>query len=92
MMGGEIGDGLAPIEKIGSCRCRRWNGHAGKVWLIPIWRAASAYGSDVTVTCGHITISMLWGNTAYCVKYVEAVCAHRIWRRNARQRAALYAM
>jgi len=24
--------------------------------------------SDVTVTCGHNTISMLWGNTAYCVK------------------------
>jgi len=24
--------------------------------------------SDVTGTCGHITISMLWGNTAYCVK------------------------
>jgi len=24
--------------------------------------------SDVTVICGHNTISMLWGNTAYCVK------------------------
>jgi len=24
--------------------------------------------SDVTVTCGRITISMLWGNTAYFVK------------------------
>jgi len=22
----------------------------------------------VTVICGHITTSMLWGNTAYCVK------------------------
>jgi len=24
--------------------------------------------SDDTVICGHNTISMLWGNTAYCVK------------------------
>jgi len=24
--------------------------------------------SDVTVICGHTTISMLWGNTTYCVK------------------------
>ena len=24
--------------------------------------------SDVTVICVHITISMLWGNTVYCVK------------------------
>ena len=24
--------------------------------------------SDLTVICGHDTISMLWGNTAYCVK------------------------
>ena len=24
--------------------------------------------NDVTVICGHITISVLWGNTAYCVK------------------------
>jgi len=24
--------------------------------------------SGVTVICGHVTISMLWGNTAYCVK------------------------
>jgi len=24
--------------------------------------------SDVTVICGHVTISMLWGNMAYCVK------------------------
>jgi len=24
--------------------------------------------SDVTVICSYITISMLWGNTAYCVK------------------------
>jgi len=24
--------------------------------------------SDVIVICGHIAISMLWGNTAYCVK------------------------
>jgi len=24
--------------------------------------------SDVTVICGYIAISMLWGNTAYCVK------------------------
>jgi len=26
--------------------------------------------SDVTVICGHITIAMLWGNTAYCVKLI----------------------
>jgi len=25
--------------------------------------------SDVTAVCGHITISMLWGKTAYCVKF-----------------------
>jgi len=24
--------------------------------------------SDVTVMCGHITVSMLWGNMAHCVK------------------------
>jgi len=24
--------------------------------------------SDVTVICGHNAISMLWGNTMYCVK------------------------
>jgi len=24
--------------------------------------------SDVTVVCGHITVSMLWVNTLYCVK------------------------
>jgi len=24
--------------------------------------------SDVTVICGHIAISMLWGNMMYCVK------------------------
>ena len=32
--------------------------------------ARSAYvgRSDVTVICGHITISMLWGNTANCVQ------------------------
>ena len=24
--------------------------------------------NDVAVICGRITISMLWGNTAYCVK------------------------
>jgi len=32
------------------------------VQLLCIW------WSDVTVICGHSTISMLWGNTAYCVK------------------------
>jgi len=26
--------------------------------------------SDVTVICGHYTISMLLGNTAYCVKLI----------------------
>jgi len=30
-------------------------------WLCIGW-------SDVTVMCGHIPLSMLWGNTAYCVK------------------------
>ena len=31
-------------------------------------RLYTGRGSDVTIICGHITISVLWGNTEYCVK------------------------
>jgi len=37
-------------------------------WLIRFQIKPHIGWSDVTVTCGHITISILWSNTAYCVK------------------------
>jgi len=27
-----------------------------------------SYSNEVTLTCGHIAIFMLWGKTAYCAK------------------------
>jgi len=29
---------------------------------------ACGLSSDITIVCGHNMVSMLWGNTAYCVK------------------------
>jgi len=35
--------------------------------------------SDVTVTCSHITIYMLWGNTAYCTKLTTTTHTIVLW-------------
>jgi len=32
------------------------------------WLRVCIAWSDITVICGHITISVLWGNSTYCVK------------------------
>ena len=36
--------------------------------------------NDITAMCGHITISMLWGNTAYCAK-LSGEDALRYWNK-----------
>ena len=48
---------------------------------LTLWMDLYTGVSDVTVICGHTTISMLWGNTAYCAKLGGedlARCANKI--------------
>jgi len=44
------------------------------VWVIIMGRLLEFVGwSDVSVICGRSTISMLWGNAAYCVELSEGL-------------------